>query len=378
MNSALPARDLFDIPDGVTYLNCATMSPQLRAATEAGLEAVRRKAAPWTISQADFFSGAEELRALAAAVAGVETDAIALVPAASYGIAVAAKNAPVRAGQSIAVLDREFPSNVYAWRALAQRTGARVVTVARTGDESWTDAILRTVDERTAIVSVPHCHWTDGSRIDLARVGDRARAVGAMLVVDASQSLGACPLDIRCVQPDFLVAVGYKWLLGPYSLSYLYASPRWRERGVPLEDSWLAREGSGDFARLVDYRDEYRRGARRFDMGEVSQFVLAPIAAAALGQILSWTVEAIQSSLSRLTDRAAELAAASGYITQPPSERVGHMIGVRLPGGIPPDLIARLAAARIYVGLRGDSIRIAPHLYNTEADIDRLFSVLAG
>ena len=378
--SAPHQRELFDIPDGVTYLNCATMSPQLRSVTAAGDQAVWAKGRPWTISAADFFTGVEELRALAAAVAGVEADAIAIVPAASYGIAVAAKNAEVRAGESIVVLDQEFPSNVYAWRALAQRTGARLVAAVREGGESWTDAVLRVMDRaggNTAVVSVPHCHWTDGSRVDLERVGERARASGALFVVDASQSLGACPLDIGRVQPDFLVAVGYKWLLGPYALGYLYAAPRWREQGVPLEESWLTREGSDDFARLVEYRDEYRGGARRFDMGEVSQFVLAPMAAAALKQILSWTVEHIQRSISQLTDRAAQLAAASGYMTQPATERLGHMIGIRPSGGIPEGLTARLSAARVYVSVRGDSIRVAPHLYNTEADIERLFSVLA-
>ena len=148
----------------------------------------------------------------------------------------------------------------------------------------------------------------DGSKIDLQQVGERARSVGAGLVIDASQSLGASALDLERIKPDFVTAVGYKWLLGPYGLGYLYVAPRWRESGVPLEQSWLTRAGSEDFRCLVDYTDEYRPGSRRFDMGEFPQFVLTPMAVAALKQILSWGVARIQLVLSALTEKAAQLA----------------------------------------------------------------------
>lgn len=370
------ALELFRIPEGISYLNCATMAPQLRSATAAGLEATRLKEAPWNFSAPDWFTGAETLRELAAQVLGTEADGVALVPAASYGLAVAAANLPVRRGQSIVLLDQEFPSNVYVWHEVAKKQDARVATVRRRPDEGWTEALLETIDEETAVVSVPHCHWTDGTRIDLVRVGERVRAIGAALVIDASQSLGACPLDLSLVQPDFLVAVGYKWLLGPYSLGYLYAAPKWRETGAPIEWSWMTRAGSDDFARLVDYREDYRPGARRFDVGEFSQFTLVPMAAAALRQILAWGVGRIQESVSLLTDHAGRLAAEAGYVVAPREERLGHIIGIRLPRGLPGGLLQQLASARVYVSVRGDSIRVAPHAYNDTADIDRLFAAL--
>ena len=160
---------------------------------------------------------------------------------------------------------------------------------------------------------MPQCHWTDGSKVDLERVGERARAVAAGLVIDASQSLGASPLNLDRIQPDFLTAVGYKWLLGPYGLGHLYVAPKWRKSGVPLEQSWIARAGSDDFSRLVDHTDAYRPGARRFDMGESPQFVLAPMAIAALQQILAWGVERIRQTLSLLTEKVAQLAAEIDY-----------------------------------------------------------------
>lgn len=371
-------RDLFEIPKDITYLNCANMAPQLKEVTEVGLDAVRAKQSPWKLTAPEWFSGAETLRGLAARLFDVEADGIALVPAVSYGIAVAARNLPVSPNQTIVLLDQEFPSNVYAWRELARKTGCHLKTVKRSGNASWTEALEEAIDESTAIVATPQCHWTDGSRVDLERIGGRARKFGAALVIDASQSLGACPLDLGRVQPDFLVAVGYKWLLGPYGLGYLYVAPKWRKSGMPLEQSWLTRAGSEDFARLVDYRDEYRPGARRYDIGEFPQFVLAPMATAALQQLIAWGVSNIHETISKLTSRIAEYAQGQGYVVLPPDQRCGHMIGIRHPGGIPGELAGLLREARVFVSIRGDSIRIAPHLYNDGDDVDRLFEVLRG
>ncbi|HET6585011.1 MAG TPA: aminotransferase class V-fold PLP-dependent enzyme, partial [Nannocystaceae bacterium] len=291
--------------------------------------------------------------------------------------ATAAANIPVRAGQSMLVLDREFPSNVYAWRELARRTGARVRTIAREAGQSWTDALLVALAEGdVAIVATPVCHWTDGTLVDLERVGAAARAAGAALVVDASQAAGAHPIDVARIQPDFLVAVGYKWLLGPYSLGYLYVAPRWRERGTPIEQTWMARAGSEDFSRLVEYTDDFRDGARRFDMGEFSEFILLPMAVAALEQVLAWGVEKVARDVGALTDRIARDAVALGCTVPDVDDRVRHMLGVRLPGGIPPELADRLAASGVHVSIRGDVIRVSPHLYNDERDVERLMKAV--
>lgn len=370
------ARELFEIADGITYLNCANMAPQLRSVTEAGIAAVRAKATPWKLTASEWFSGAEVLRGLAAQLLNADPEGIALVPAASYGIAIAAANLPVASGQSIVLIHEEFPSNVYAWRELATKRDGRIVTVRREAGETLTNALLRSIDDRTAIVAVSPCHWTDGSRVDLEQVADRARAVGAGLVIDASQALGANVIDIKRIRPDFLTSVGYKWLLGPYALAYFYAAPKWRDSGTPIEYSWLTRAGSEEFGRLIDYRDDYRPGARRFDMGEFPQFVLAPMATAALRQILAWKVERIESSLALLTEHIARLAQEIGYMVLPGEERSPHMIGIRHPGGVPAALPNALRDAKIYVSFRGDSIRIAPHLYNDLSDIERLFKVL--
>lgn len=369
-------RDLFEIPEDVTYLNCANMSPQLRSVTHAGMTAVQRGTSPWTRRADDWFAPTEQLRALFARIVNADVDGVALVPSVSYGVAVAAANVPVAAGQSIVLLDGEFPSNVYAWRELARRRGAVVRTVTRLSSGLWTDRVLEAIGSDTAVVSVPNCHWTDGRFLDLVRVATAARRVGAAVVIDASQSAGAYPLDVQAIQPDFLVTVGYKWLLGPYGLGYLYAGPRWRTDGAPVEHSWLTRAGAEDFTRLTGYSERFRAGARRFDMGEFPQFVLTAMATAALEQVLAWGVGRIQDTVSTLTTRLEHGVVDAGAQAVAAADRVGHLVGIRLQSGIGPDLAERLAAANVYVSVRGDGLRVAPHVFNTGADIDRLVGIL--
>jgi selenocysteine lyase/cysteine desulfurase len=369
-------RDLFSLPDDVAYLNCAYTAPLLKAAEAAGRRALAQKAAPWQLTAGHFFETLEENRRLFGRIVDCPPEAAAVIPSVSYGVALAARNLPVAAGRKIVVLGDQFPSNVYAWRRRAQETGAELSTIAQPPDFDWTPRIIAAIDKDTAIAALPHCHWTDGSLVDLAAVGARCREVGAALVVDGTQSLGAMPFSVAEIQPDFLITTAHKWLLGPYSFGFCYVAPRWQE-GTPLEENWLNREGSEDFARLVDYRDSYQPGARRFDCGEASNFILAPVAAAALTQLLDWGVPAIAATLKKITDRIAARAQEMGLETAPSEARAPHMLGLRLAAAPPPDLPARLAAARVYVSLRGSAIRVAPHLYTTDEDIDRLFQALA-
>ncbi len=368
-------RELFEMPDDIAYLNCAYMSPQLRSAREIGEKAVARKSRPWEITPDGFFEDSEQIRALFARLVGGEADGVAIIPSVSYGIAVAAANVPVRDGQKILILEDQFPSNVYPWRELATRRGAKLVTVPRPEDHDWTRAVLERIDEDTAVVAVPNCHWTDGSLLDLPQIGAGGREAGAALVVDGIQSLGAYPFDVEKVRPDFLVASSYKWLLGPYSVGFVYVGEGYRE-GRPIEHNWINRRYSEDFSRLVDYQDAFQPGARRYDVGERSNFALLPMAAEALRQILDWGVENVSETIGALTDSIEENAEERGIETIPRERRARHMIGLRLGTQAPPDLAARLAAQNVFVSVRGESVRVSPHLYNTERDVERLFEVL--
>ncbi len=368
-------RDLFEMPEGISYLNCAYMGPQTREAREAGERSVPRKSRPWEVTPEDFFGEAEEVRGLFARLVGGDADGVAIVPSVSYGMAVATANVPVKRGERVLILEDQFPSNVYPWRELAKKKEADLVAVPRPEDHDWTRAVLEQIDDQTAVVAVPNCHWTDGSLLDLVEIGRRAREAGAALVVDGIQSLGAHPFDVEAVRPDFLVASSYKWLLGPYGVGFMYVGEAYRE-GVPVEHNWINRRGSEEFSRLVEYKDAFQPGARRYDVGERSNFVLLPMAASALRQILQWGVANVSETIGGLTDFIEREAGGLGVEAVPKGRRARHMIGLKLGPDAPEDLAARLAAEGVFVSVRGESVRISPHLYNTEEDVGRLFSGL--
>jgi selenocysteine lyase/cysteine desulfurase len=374
-------RHLFDLPRDVVWMNCAYMSPLMQSVVAAGDEGIRRKQRPWTLSPPDFFSETDVARGLFGRVINAPADSIAIVPSASYGVSVAAANLPVAAGQEILVLEDQFPSNVYPWRRKAEDTGAKVRTITRAeatganGAVDWTSALLEAIGDNTAIVAAANCLWTDGSLIELEKVGDAARKHGAALVLDLTQSAGVMPFDVEAVKPDFVVAATYKWLLGPYSFGFLYAAPH-RQSGRPLEEGWIIRAGAQDFARLVNYQDGYEPGARRYDMGERANFHLMPMAVAALEQILDWGVDRIIDTLAVRNRTIVERAAGLGFTTPPEAFRAPHFLGLRHADGIPPTLLDALKERNVYVSVRGDSIRVTPHVFNDEEDVERFFEAL--
>ncbi len=368
-------KNLFDIPSDVTYLNCAYMGPLPNETVVAGQRGIQVKQHPWSMPTANFFPDVVRSKALFASIIGAKSDDISIAPSASYGIATAAKNLVVKKGQSIVLLDEQFPSNVYAWRRKARETGAEIKFAKRRDDYDWALSIVEFIDENTALVAVGHVHWTDGSVIDLAKVSRACKAVGAALVIDGTQSLGVMPFDVSLIQPDFVVTVVYKWLLGPYSYGYLYSAPK-RQNGIPLEENWITRKGSDNFAGLVDYVDDYGPGAERYDQGERSNFALTPMAIASLELFEKWSVHAVADYLENLTDKAADAAITLGLSVAPKQARSPHMLGIRLNGQDPQAIAAKMAVAKVIISVRGTAVRIAPHVYNDEADIDRFFNVL--
>jgi selenocysteine lyase/cysteine desulfurase len=338
----------------------------------AGERALDRRAAPWSIRPEDWFEEVERLRGLFARLAGADAEGVAIVPATSYGLAVAARNAEAAEGDRVVLLAGDFPSNLHTWHAWAKRLRAEVLTVGRHAGQDWAEALLGALDERVRVVSVPSVHWVDGSLVDLEVVAERARDVGAIVVVDATQSLGAMPLDLAAVRPDYLVAAGYKWLLGPLGMSYLYVAPEQRD-GRPLEENWVNRAGAEDFEDAAA-GDEYRPGARRFDAGQRGNFVLVPMAIAALEQLLAWGVDEIGAALAPVTARIEEETRTRGLDPVAAHLRAPHMLGIRLPGG----LAKRWAREDVHVEILGSVMRVSPHLHVTDPDLKRLFAALDG
>lgn len=369
-------RHLFEIPDDVAYFNLASLAPQLRAVHAAGENALAARATPWQIASEDWFDEVEQLRGLFARVIGADADGVAIIPATSYGLAIAAHNSTARSGDKVLLTAEDYPSTVYTWRAFAAQHDAEIITVEPRSQQSWTDAVLAALDERVYVVSVPNVRWTDGARIDLERVAARVREIGARLVVDLTQSLGAMPFDLSAVRPDFLVASGYKWLLGPFSLAYLWLAPEHRG-GTPLEHNWINHAGAQNFATLTDYRDDYQPGARRFDVGQRTNFTLTPMAIAALTQILDWEIDRTATTLQATTDRIEDWAREHDLKPLAARDRGAHMLEIGIPAQAMTHVAQRLAENNVFVGVRGASgLRVSPHLYTTDSDLHRLFDTL--
>ena len=363
-------RHLFNIPHDVVYLNTAYMSPLLNSVVEAIDRGVRSKAHPWKITISNFYEDIERARILFSGLTNSNPENIAIIPSASYGIQIAANNIKIKAGKKILILKDQFPSNVYPWQRISQETGCHIVRIEQGNFESLTDAILNYLDETVSVAALPNVLWTDGSLIDLIQIRLRCDEIGCALVLDLTQSAGAVWIDFKTVRPDFAVVANYKWMLGPYTTGFLYASPD-RCEGMPLEEGWITRKDSKNFSNLIRYTDAYETGATRYDMGERSNFALMPGVIAALQQIKLWEIKNIEQKLliqnrflgGKLTELGLEIT--------DEKQRAPHFLGVKIPNDSRNDLLSKLSEKNIYLSERGGTIRITPNLWNTQEDFDK-------
>ncbi len=368
-------RHLFDIPEDVTYLNTAYMSPLLNSVVTAIDGGSRLKANPWKLKISNFFDDIEEARDLFSNLMHTVGTNIAIIPSASYGVQTAAKNLQVSAGSKILVLSDQFPSNVYPWRRIAKQKGAEIKTVNVPDGEAATDHIIDALDERVSVCATANVLWTNGSLIDLEKVKAKCLECKTELVIDLTQSAGAFDIDLSKIDPAFAIVANYKWMLGPYSTGFLYVSPKFHN-GEPLEEGWITRKNSKDFANLVDYQDYYEPGAIRYDMGQRSNFSLIPGVLEALRQIQKWGIANIQSTLYNSNLNLCKKLSDLGLQIPRPENRGPHFIGAKLPSKAPKNILETLAENQIFVSERGGNLRITPHLWNNSTDFERFTETL--
>jgi selenocysteine lyase/cysteine desulfurase len=369
----------FDIPRDICYLNAAYMTPQPRDVVTAMLRGATLRSQPWHITPPDFFHDVEALRATFARQVGCSPDNIAIVPSAGYGASCAAINMPLTGDGVILALHEQFPSNYYAWRRQALASGAEFHVVNKERGQSWADALLEAIhdlDDRIEIATLEWHHWASAESVDLEVVIPALRDVGAKVVLDLTQSIGACPIDISLLAPDFMVTAGYKWQFCPYGVAFLYADDRYFD-GVPIEEPWMGRANAEDFSRLADFTDTYQPGARRFDMSEKSSFSNIAGALAALQMLEKWGISNICESLAMTNGHIAQILSGHGFETTAVDDRARHFQGARLPATDPRRLAARLIENRVFASVRGDYLRVAPHVYTDETDLLRLDEALA-
>ncbi|MCC6717574.1 MAG: aminotransferase class V-fold PLP-dependent enzyme, partial [Acetobacteraceae bacterium] len=274
-------------------------------------------------------------------------------------------------GSRVLMIEGEFPSLALAWPALAEAAGATVEVVPRPADADWTAALLEAIERPGAppvgLAALTPLHWSDGALIDLSRIVPALHRQGARIVIDATQSTGVLDLDLAALKPDFLAFPTYKWVLGPYSLAFLYVAPE-HQSGRPLEDHGPARTPGSN---------SYIPTARRFDRGEKNDPIGLPMAAVGLEQVLAWQPDAVAARLRGLTDALAEAVADIPGITMlPRALRAPHILGLRLSGGMPPGLLDRLTARGVHVADRMGVMRVSPHVYNEERDVTAFATAL--
>ena len=374
-------KELFDLTEGTHYLNAAYMSPLMKTVYEAGIQGMRRKLDPSGIHSEDFFSGAEEVKGRFAKLIHAPSQQIAIVPSASYGLKAAVNNIPTETGNHAIVIGQDFPSDHYTMREWCRenKKELKIIEAPELNNgrgAGWNEKILNAITKETAAIILSTIHWADGTIFDLKRIGERCKEMNAYFIADGTQSVGAQPINVAEFKIDALVCAAYKWLLGPYSIGLAYYSEVYNN-GTPLEDSWMTRSNAKDFTGLTRYVDDYIEGAGRYNMGEFSNFIHMPMLNLGLRQLEQWGIDAVQDYCRGLIQPLLRYLRENGYWIEEDKYRANHLFGFRLPGSSDKQkFLLELQRKKIFVSVRGEIIRVSPHVYNDENDISALIEAL--
>ncbi len=315
----------------------------------------------------------EVVRELAAQRIGASTTEIALIRNTTEGISLVAEGFPWQPGDNVVVPDSEFPSNLYPWMNLADR-GVEVRQVACPDGKIDPAEMAGACDQRSRIVAVSWVGYSTGWRADLAALSDIAHQRGALLFVDTIQGLGVLPIDVSDVGVDFLAADGHKWLLGPEGAGVLYVREEHLERLRPLGVGWNSVRQSGDFA---DTRLSLKPDASRYEGGTHNMVGLLGLAAS-LQLTAGLSSEVIASRLREVTDNCCrQLESIGGQVASVRSD--AHWSGIiacEFAGQKSSSLQRACLRENVVVNTRNGRLRISPHLYTDESDINRLAKAL--
>jgi selenocysteine lyase/cysteine desulfurase len=373
-------RALFDIPADVCYLNAAGWSPLPRVTQEAGRAAVARKGQPWKLTPDFAESQHERARAAAAALIGAEPRDVALVSSVGYGVSIAGKVLAIPRGSRVLVLENDHTSPVLEWMSRADAQEFTIETVAQPANGDWTSAVLEAIERNgappVALASISSIHWSDGCMLDIQAIRDALRRHGAALLVDATHGVGVIATDVKTLDPDFLMFPTYKWVLGPYGRAFVYIAKRHQD-SVPLEQTAFGRRNVKAENPVYFADPRYLPDARRFDMGERDHFISMEMASIGMELLAKWGAAAVVERLRALTRRIAQALDGTNTVQMHGERfRAPHILSLGFAGGLPPALVPALAGQQIYVAPRLGRMRISPHVYNDEADLDRFVAAL--
>lgn len=362
--------------DDVVYLNAASTGPLPARSVEAQAAFTRRRATPHLIPFEEQFGVLTRCRALVARLIGANEADIALAGNTGAGINLAAWGLPLGKGDTVVIPALEYPAGVYPWLAAARARGFTVHTVATREGVLDEDALLAALDlPGVRALSLSWVGFATGAVTDLARLGDACRARGVWFIVDAIQGIGASPLDLQATPVDIIACGAQKWLLGPWGTGFTYVAPSVLETLTVQPVSWMGVRASDDFSRLLEYDLTWRDSARRFEQVTLPYQDFAGLEAS-LGLLHELGPASVAAHIHRCAAELITGAVQRGLPVVTPRARHAGIASVR-----PPDPVAtsaRLDASGIIHSLREGSIRLSPHCYTTDADIDAALRALAA
>jgi cysteine desulfurase/selenocysteine lyase len=373
-------QEWFEFEDA-TYLNLAGQSPMPKVTLKAVQAALETKKFPHQKPDTTFFEVPNRIRAGLARFIGAKPEEIAITSGASAGAMAVAHALQWKPGDEVITAKSEFPLQYTTWRPMEEREGLKLKVVAPSDRFITADDLIAAMTPRTRVVSVSHVRYNDGSLLDAAKVAKACHAQGALLLLDVSQSCGAVPMDVNALGADFLISAGYKWLLGPFGTGFFWAKKEHLAMVRPAPYYWMAVEGSDNFAALNFADPKPEASAKRWDAAEWASYFNFNLVAmdTSVEFVERMGAEAVAAHNRKLIDVLFERLPKDRCVIASPLE-AAH----RGPYGCfaarsrekTAELYEKLRKENVVVSLRDGNIRVSPHLYNTERDIDKVIAVV--
>jgi cysteine desulfurase/selenocysteine lyase len=370
----------FEIEDA-TYLNLASQSPMPKVSIRAVQAALEANKNPHHQADSTFFEVPNRLRASIAKLIGAQPEEIALTSGASAGVAAVAYALTWKPGDEVITAKGEFPLQYATWKPMEEREGLKLKIVSPRERFITADDLIAAITPRTRLVSVSMVRFDDGSLLDAARVADACHKQGALLLLDASQSCGALPMDVHQLGADFIVSAGYKWLLGPFGTGFFWAKSEHLAMVRPGPFYWMALMGSHNFAALNFDDPKPAANAKRWDASEWASYYNFNLVAmdASVDFVVRMGPELVAQHNRKLIELMFERLPKDRFVLASPRDAARRgtygCFAARSPEKTA-EHYQRLRRENVVVSLREGNIRVSPHLYNTERDIDRLISVV--
>ncbi|MGA2767431.1 MAG: aminotransferase class V-fold PLP-dependent enzyme [Candidatus Bathyarchaeia archaeon] len=367
MDDAEKIREQFPVTKNKVFLNHAAESPLPKPVAEA----VKKYANEFSNSGKTSIDCENGGKPYFAKLVGAKAGEIALVENTSVGINIAANVLNYPPGSKIVTTDLEYPSVVYPW--LRKSLGVRVQYVKNVDGKILLDDMEKAVDDKTVAVAISHVEYVNGFRHDLRVLSEIVHEHGAYLIVDAIQSVGTMQLDAKRDDVDFLMAACYKWLLSPHGAAYLYVKDELIEKFEPPFVGWASvKQETFDTADFYDiWNLNLSKTASRFEVGTPCTISFVG-AAEAMKMLLHYGIENVRKRISKLTDHLIEAVEDLGLILQTPKEKQYRSGIVNFKIHRPQKFVEKLEKKEIVVSARANGIRVSPHFYNTEEEIDTL------